>query len=68
MDVSDALAGAVYQLSRIPCWQLVGKVEGAAFAAATAHTLGGQVTPIPNAGPGVDYMALVREARGMPSR
>jgi len=68
-DSADALAGAVYQLSRIPPWQLVGRVPNAGFAAAVSNPeLGGQITPIRNPGTGMDHMALVREARGMPER
>ena len=66
-DSADALAGAVYQLSRIPCWQLVGKVENAGYAAAVAQPiLGGTTTSIPS--PGIDHIALIRASRGMPER
>ncbi len=67
-DSADALAGAVYQLSRIPAWQLVDQVTGAGYAAAVSQAPlgGGQVTNIPSAS--INYMALVRESRGMPER
>lgn len=66
-DLADAQAGAVYQLSRVPAWQMIDRVKGAGLAAAVAQApLGGQVTSIP-AGR-IDYMALIRAARGMPTR
>jgi hypothetical protein len=67
-DSSDALAGAVYQLSRIPAWQLTDRVPDAAYAAAVAHApLGGQITSIPRA-VDVGAMDLIRAERGMPQR
>lgn len=66
-DSADSLAGCVYQLSRIPPWQLVGKVEGAGYAAAVAQApLGGTVTPIRTSETGA--MSMIRALRGMPVR
>ncbi len=64
---ADALAGRVCQLSRIPCWQLVGKVENAAYAAAVNRPeLGGTITPILIQEFGA--VELIRAQRGMPHR
>ena len=65
---ADALAGVVYQLSRIPAWQLVGRVPNAANAAAAVAQapLGGTVTPIRIAETGA--MSMIRALRGMPAR
>lgn len=66
-DSADALAGAVFQLSRVPAWQLVGHVKGAALAAAlTTPRIGGQVTGY--ASPGLSAMNEIRLRRGMPLR
>ena len=66
-DLADALAGAVYQLSRVPAWQLIDRVPNAGYAAAVNQPrLGGAVTPIPS--PGTGYLDLIRAARGMPTR
>ena len=66
-DSSDSLAGAVFQLTRIPPFMLVDKVKNAGYAAAVSNpALGGQVTGIPNLETGA--MSIVRALRGMPSR
>jgi hypothetical protein len=67
-DVSDCLSVIAFRLThQVPVWSLVGRVPGASFAAATATPeLGGQITNIPSAG--IDYMALIRNERGMPAR
>jgi len=64
-DPSDAIVGAVCQLSRIPAWQLVDKVAGARYAAAIANPrIGGTVTPINK--PQIGAMAMIRALRKMP--
>jgi hypothetical protein len=66
-DTADALAGAVYQLSRLPAWQLVGTVPNATYAAAIQNpALGGTVTEVPLNESGA--MSMIKALRGMPTR
>ncbi len=68
-DSADALAGAVFQLTRIPPFMLVNKVKGAGYASAVASpALGGTVTSVPGPRINVSEMDLIRSMRGIPAR